>query len=77
MTIEKLREAHKAQPFVPFTIHLSDGRSFDVPHPEWLWLTPGGRVAWVAHGPRGTRSDMVDLLHVTSLELKPPSSSAA
>jgi len=77
MTTAKHRELHKKQPFQPFTIHVSDGRSFDVPHPEWLWVTPSGRIIWVAHGPRGAEADMVDLLHVTSLEMKPPASSAA
>lgn len=27
MTIEPLREVHRARPFQPFTLHLADGRT--------------------------------------------------
>ena len=38
MPPEDLRTALRQQPFVPFRLHLTDGRSFDVPHPEFLTL---------------------------------------
>ena len=66
MTIEQLQALHRTQPFKPFRIHLSDGRDFDVPHPEFLWPTPGGRTVFVATSPDAAA--IVDLLHVTSLE---------
>ena len=76
MTTIELRKQHRAQPFVPFTIHLADGRAFRVPHPEWMWMSPGsGRIVVVADGKNSF--DLVDLLLVTSLEVNPPSSSAA
>ena len=75
MTGEKVRELWRATPFQPFTMHLGDGRSFHVPHPEFFGMTRGGRLAVVMHGDEGM--DIVDLLLVTSIELKPPSSSAA
>lgn len=37
---EKLRSLWHATPFVPFTIHLADGRSFEVPHPDFFLLPP-------------------------------------
>jgi hypothetical protein len=74
MTSEKLRSVHRAQPFQPFTIHLADGRSFHVPHPEFMWMTPRGRIALVAH--EDESFDFVDLLLVTSIEVKPSSSAA-
>lgn len=66
MTIEQLQALHRARPFQPFRMHLSDGRDFDVPHPEFLWHTPGGRTIFVATSPEA--AEIVDLLHVTSLE---------
>jgi hypothetical protein len=76
VTTRELLKAHRAQPFQAFTLHLADGRAFPVPHPEWMWMSPGsGRIVVVADG-RGS-FDLIDLLLVTSLEMKPPSSSAA
>lgn len=31
-----LRAALKQEPFVPFRLHLADGRFFDVPNPRWM-----------------------------------------
>ena len=44
MTLEKIREAWAARPFRPFAIHLADGRSVFVRHPEFLAMAPSGRV---------------------------------
>jgi hypothetical protein len=74
MTSAEIRKHLRAQPFEPFTIHLADGRSIDVPHSEFVFAPPGMRVAVVLHK---THYEYVDLLLVTSLEMKPPSSSAA
>ncbi|MBM3954836.1 MAG: hypothetical protein FJ309_09520 [Planctomycetes bacterium] len=40
MDIAGVREALHAQPFVPFSIRLADGRSLPVPHPDFVALTP-------------------------------------
>lgn len=40
MTIERLRQAHKAEPFRPFTLSLADGRRGRVPSRENLWIPP-------------------------------------
>lgn len=66
MTIEQLQNLHRARPFQPFRIHLSDGRQFDVLHPELLWHPPAGRTIFVATSDEA--AEILDLLHVTSLE---------
>ena len=33
----------------PFTLHVADGRSYDVPHRDFIWLHPRGLVVLVAH----------------------------
>lgn len=66
MTIEQLRKMHQAQPFLPFDIHLADGRSLPVEHPEFLAITPPGRTIGV--GLRDGTIEIVDLLLVTSLK---------
>ncbi len=67
MTIEQLRNTLHAQPFRPFRVHLADGRSFGVEHPEFLASSPGGRTIIIFTGGEGF--EIVDLLLVTSLEI--------
>jgi hypothetical protein len=66
MTIETLSNLHQARPFRPFRIHLADGRSFDVEHPELLAQSPGGRVIALATSDHVI--ERIDLLLVVSLE---------
>lgn len=70
MTVEQLRNAHRAQPFRPFTIHMGDGRSFFVRHPDFLSHSPGGRTVIVYEGEEAF--SILDLLLVTELEIHAP-----
>ncbi len=67
MTAEQVRKARERAPFRPFTIHLSDQRRFEIPHPDFVWVMPGGRTIGIAdaHG----AAEIVDLIHVTSVKL--------
>ncbi len=47
MTIERLRAAHRATPFRPFTIHRVDGRLFTIPHQDFLSMSSSGRAVLV------------------------------
>jgi hypothetical protein len=71
MTIEQLRNLYDAQPFRPFVIHLADGRSVPVNHREFILSVPSGGVILVVQ-PDDT-VNIIDLLLVTDLELKPAS----
>jgi hypothetical protein len=66
MTTEQMRAMHQARPFVPFDIHLADGRSIPVEHPELLAVSRGGRTLGVAV--ENDTIEIVDLLLVTSLK---------
>ena len=70
MTVEQLRNVHQARPFQPFTIHVADGRSFRVDHPEFVSRSQSGRTI-VVHQPDDSFS-ILDLLLVTELEVHPP-----
>ena len=67
MTINQVRQLHQAQPFKAFRIHLADGRSLSVSHPEALAIIPPGRTIVVATGEEAY--EVVDLLLVASLEV--------
>jgi hypothetical protein len=66
MTIEQLRKMHQARPFQAFDIHLADGRSVPVEHPEMLAISPPGRTIGV--GLADGTIEVLDLLLVTSLK---------
>ena len=66
MTVQQLRAALRAVPFRPFEIHMADGRSFHVPHPDFLLMTPSGGTAFAC----GEDDDfsILDLLLMTVIE---------
>jgi hypothetical protein len=64
MTIEQLARHLHAQPFAPFRIHLADGRSLDVFHPDVL--AHGGGRTFVVYTSE-EEAETVDLLLVTRL----------
>jgi len=76
MDIENVRTFCNRSPFVPFRIHVSDGSTVDVPHPEFVLLT-----RWALHvglDPDATetpeRSVRIALMHITKIEEMKPGS---
>ena len=69
MTIERVRELYDMQPFRPFVIHLADGREIPVVHREFMLTAPSGRTIVVCQP--DDRLNIIDLLLVTDLEIKP------
>ena len=68
MASQQLRHMHQARPFQPFDIHLADGRSIPVDHPELLAITSNGRTISVAS--HEDAFEIIDLLLVTSLKAR-------
>lgn len=66
MTNDALATMLHSQPFCPFRIHLADGRSFLVDHPDFVARSRGGRTAVLYSD--GEAFEIVDLMLVTSLE---------
>ncbi|MDX1946921.1 MAG: hypothetical protein SFU86_16080 [Pirellulaceae bacterium] len=67
MTIDQIRTLHQAKPFKPFTIHIADGASYEVQHPENLLQSQGGRTLAVSTA--GDAVVIIDLLLVTRITL--------
>ncbi len=67
MTGEQMKTVHEARPFRPFTLHLADGSSVEVSHPELMWRTQGGRTVFV--NTAGEEVSIIDLLLVTKITL--------
>ena len=70
MRAEKIREYLRAEPFQPFRVFLSDGSSYDVPHPELALISEMHFFVAVDVYPSGLarRTVMCDPLHVVRIE---------
>ena len=73
MTIQQLRAAHRASPFRPFTLHVANGRSFLVSHPDFLSISPTGRTVIVYE--QDDSFSILDLQLLTELEVSQASGS--
>ena len=71
MTSDQMREILKRRPFEPFTIHLSDGSSFKVSHPEALFLPPGWSTSAIVGLPKD-RFSFIYLKNVTHVSSRGP-----
>jgi hypothetical protein len=69
VTIEQLRATAKAQPFVPFTLRLADGRSYTIEHPDFIASHPQGRTIIVFKPGEGGDLEIIDLLLVVGIEV--------
>jgi len=69
MTGEQVRSLYEATPFEPFRVHMANGRSVDVPHPDFMHLSPTGRRLIVDHS--DDSFEVIDVLLVTSVETLP------
>ena len=78
MSPETLRELIAARPFVPFTLRLADGRSYDVPHPEFISISRSGRTAKLSteeHNGEGT--EFLDVFQLLSVSTRDPDTANA
>jgi hypothetical protein len=71
MTVGQLRNAYSSQTFRPFVTHLADGREVPVSSREFIMAVPSGRTVVICQ-PDDTLN-IIDLLLVTDLELRPSS----
>jgi hypothetical protein len=69
---EEIRKMLRASPFVPFRVHTSDGKHYDIPHPEMAMIT---RMVLVVGRPVRDptqdiprHTDIVSTLHIVGLE---------
>jgi hypothetical protein len=65
MTVESLRKALAAKPFVPFSLHLASGATVRVPHPEFILVNPEAPRTVAVAEEGGFR--VIDLLLVEEL----------
>lgn len=68
MNVQELRQINLASPFRPYTIRTTDGQTVHIPHPDYLFITPGGHTL-VAYDQDGLLH-IIDTDHVSKLEMR-------
>ena len=69
MKIEEIRRLLRAAPFQPFKIHVADGRTLQVPHPDFVALTGNNRTLIVTSTGKPSFT-LVDIPLITQLEVE-------
>ena len=67
MTIDKVNEFWKRQPFSPFDIRVSGGRVYTVDHPDFLMRSRDNKT--ITFTTEDNREVVIDMAHITSLEM--------
>jgi len=75
-TIKQVRDAMHRQPFLGFTVHLTDGHSYHIKHPDFISVSDVDRGRDLIIHDRGS-THRVDILHVVRLEEPPEPESNA
>ena len=70
MDVARLRQFVAARSFRPFKLVLPSDRKLDVPHPEFISISPAGNdaVVWRKNG----ISEHIDIRWIISVKAKPP-----
>jgi hypothetical protein len=76
---EDVRDLLRKQPFQPFRMHMSNGQSYDVVHPELAVVTRGTIVVAKpfpgAPDAIGEGFHLVSVLHINNIEILPVAAS--
>jgi hypothetical protein len=62
MSPERIRELCELKPFRPFSVHLADGQSIPVNHPEFVFIAPNKQEV-IIYGP----DDSFNLVYIFSI----------
>lgn len=68
MTIDAVREAIRNRR--PFKVTVADGRTLEVPHPEFAAMSRSGRLLYVSL--ENDRMETLDVLLITGLQQESP-----
>jgi hypothetical protein len=68
MTGEEIRKHVQARPFVPFDLHVADGRIIPVVHHDFVLISPRGRLIDVFQ--LNDDHDILDVHRITSVSFR-------
>ncbi len=67
MELAQIKDLMKSQPFRPFVLRLVDGREFDVPHPEFIFIPPNMRHTVLVANRQTEAVTIVDSVMIASV----------
>ena len=70
-----IRQVLGQRPFQPVVLHLADGRALEIPHPDFASISQSGRRVIVEK--TDDTFEIVDVLLINTVEVKPATSAAA
>jgi hypothetical protein len=78
MTADTFREILRRRPFEPFRVVMSSGESYNVMHPEMVFVTAKSLILAIADQshPDGERLAFCSYLHIAHVETLKPSRAA-
>ena len=80
MSPQEVRDALHQQPFEPFRLVMTDGKGYDIPHPDLMLVGLRSATVGLTGTPGQTfyeRTVKVDLLHIIRIEpLQTPTSAS-
>jgi len=59
VVIESIRQFNRAVPFLPYEIRMASGECYDVPHPDFISISPRGQFVVVIDDDRLVLVDTV------------------
>jgi hypothetical protein len=66
---EEIRNLQKQAPFRPFSLHMSDGRTFTIRHPEQIFVLRNKVVIGLPETAEiPDKTENLSILHITSVE---------
>jgi hypothetical protein len=79
MTVQTFRDLLTKQPFQPFRLIMSSGKTYDVRHPEMAWLTRTDILVGLGEVDEGIPAEyrILSLLHVSAIEPLTPAASGS
>jgi hypothetical protein len=66
MNFAQLKQTWQEQPFKPFTLHMSNGQKWHIPHPEFMWMFPDEATIVIADE-KHRIGVMIDVSHINTL----------
>ena len=66
MITDEIKNLLRTTPFIPFTIHVSNGTTFEVPHSDFAFVHPNGMVVFVFVDDVSQRIVGHQITHVTT-----------
>jgi hypothetical protein len=78
ITASELKARVTANPFVPFRICMSDGKTYDITNHDMIWVTRNAALIGVSLGPEDIAERFVQcaILHITRIEDNLPANAA-